>query len=115
MVVCNLQHFRPLESPFALKVETANEYVILILLTLLTGLTDYVVDAETRNKIGLTYTGVSVTNIGLNLVIILGMSLNMTRKRILRWWHIRKAEQLKATQIQIWEETKVRKAKKEAD
>ena len=38
----------------------------------------------------------------------------MSRKRTLRWWYIRKAEQLKATQVEIMEEVEKKKAAKQA-
>ena len=91
-MVCNLQHFRPLESSFALRVETANECTVLVLLSLLLCLTDFVPDAATRNEIGFAYMGVSLTNICLNLALVLYQSLKMSYKRILRWWYKRNAE-----------------------
>ena len=66
-----MQHFRPLESSFALRVETANECTVLVLLSLLLCLTDFVPDAAIRNEIGFAYMGVSLTNMCLNLALVL--------------------------------------------
>ena len=111
-MVCNLQHFRPLESAFALRVETFNEFTILVLLSLQMGLTDFVPDAATRNKISFAYMGVTIINICANLALNLGQSLNLSRKRILRWWYKRMAEQLRATQVEIWDDAKEQHAAK---
>ena len=52
-----LNHGRPLETNFALKIETMNECSILMILYLLLCFSEFQPDVETRNTLGFAYIG----------------------------------------------------------
>ena len=68
-------HFRPLDSPFANRIEVMNECTILALSYHLLGFTDLVPDAVIRNKIGFSYMGVTLLNIGVHLIFLVWNSI----------------------------------------
>ena len=83
-MVIFLQLYKPLESNFANNIETFNEATVILMTYFLMCFTDFVPDAETRSELGNYYNGVSLGNIVVHMLIMLGGSLLAVRLRCRR-------------------------------
>ena len=71
LVLAYLMHFKPLDSPFANRIEIMNECTILVLTYGQMHFTDYIPEPETRETIGYVYIIVVATNTALHLSILI--------------------------------------------
>ena len=71
LVLVYLVYYRPLESPFANRMEIMNECTVLLLLYCLVCFSDFVPSEETRYLIGYVYMAVNLINILIHLSLLL--------------------------------------------
>jgi len=69
-LIVYLLFFKPLESPFAVRMEIMNECTILSLTYMLMCFSEFVPEAVTRSVIGYFYIGVTVANILIHLIFL---------------------------------------------
>ena len=70
MVIYLMWH-KPLESPFAVRMEVMNECTIIVLTYGHLCFTDFVPEEEIRSEIGWVYIGVTIANILVHLTFLL--------------------------------------------
>ena len=91
-VLMYLKLARPFESPMANALEVFNEGCILLAACHLFTFTDYVLDPDNQYLMGWSIIGVSVLNIAVNSILIMGLSLYQAwltfkkmRARVAHW------------------------------
>ena len=75
----------PLETPRENKMEFFNEFMILSVLYCAMTFTDYLPDPELRDVMGLAAISCVGLHIGVNMFLMIGGTIHLSRLRITRW------------------------------
>jgi hypothetical protein len=75
----------PLETPKANKMEFFNEFMILSVLYCSMTFTDYLPDLAVRDYMGIVAIACVGLHIGVNMFLMIGESIHLTRLRTTRW------------------------------
>ena len=95
-MVIYLYHVKPLESPFAIKMEVFNECTLVCLSYGLMLFTDFVPDPEVRYTIGWYYMTGSLGNIAVHLCFLIHASYKLIRRKVRKKLYIRSRVQAHA-------------------
>ena len=71
LVACYLGDFKPMDSPFANRIEVMNELTIVVLTYGQMHFTEHIPEPENRNGLGYVYIGVILANTSVHLVILI--------------------------------------------
>ena len=95
--------FKPMQSPFANRIEIMNEYTIMVLSYGQMHLSDYIPEPETRESFGYAYIGVVLLNLAFHFFFLIWDTCikikfackrfvtwcRYRRRRISNWWRLR--------------------------
>ena len=105
--------FKPMESPFANRMEIMNEYTIVVLTYGQMHLSDYIPKPETRESFGYAYIGVFLLNIAVHMLFLIWDTcikikfackrfenwFRYKRRIISIWWRLRKQINVKFANV----------------
>ena len=106
-MIIYLQWYRPFEEKAMNKIETFNEVTIVILTYFLFCFTDFVPEAQTRHGLGAYYSGVTLLNIAVHMIIMLRHSYRSVRLYCLKRKYTKNMKSCKTkNQTQVQQEEK---------
>ena len=81
-----VQWFRPMNSTYLRRIETANELVVILVLTMLLCFSDLIQDNITKRYLGFVYIGVFSLFGVIHLILLLAIIIHKLRLQILRFY-----------------------------